>query len=182
MQNDYQLTSMCPLFVFDVSARQGQLYNPGNGLIMLEFPRQSSRSDSYPLHEASELSPDFASYLHYLVTEHILFDSLRNNELAYVETNESQYTKSIDGPDDESFSDFGTIWLRAPLSFPGLPSYYDTIGFSFLDESLYTPLYCDVVETKLALDHLARPRNTNPLPNLPQPIARGHPSIISWID
>ena len=149
MRNDGQTTPMCPLFLFDVSTRQGQLYNPGNGRLTLEFPRQCYEHLSYPLHEASVLSPDFASYVYYLVTEHILFEAPRSNELAYVEADEDQNPRSTDGLDDDTFTDFSTIWLRAPLSFPGLPEYYDTIGFCFLDRALYTPLYCEVIETPM---------------------------------
>ena len=147
MWNDYQALPMCPLFLFDATERKGELYNPGNGSLTLTFPKQNARSGHFPLHRDSLLSPEFAEYLHYLVTRHILFDVPRNNVLACVEHAEGKHSLAMDECNENAFSEFATIWLRASISFPGLPPYYDTIGFCMLDGALYGPLYCEVLDS-----------------------------------
>ena len=145
MQSNTQSVPSCPLFFFDVNVRQGELYNPINGHVILEFPKQTFGYNSYPLHGDSVLSPDFARYLYYLVTEHILFSALCSDTLISVETADD--LGQSNEPNDTTFSEFSTVWLRAPLEIPELPDYYDSIGFCFLDGALYTPLYCNVIES-----------------------------------
>lgn len=144
-------SSNCPLLLFDPEAHRGQLLNPATGLVELDFPRQESGDESYPLHEASILSPDFACYLHYLVTEHILFTHQTREGLACVEDEADMKEEPAELQNDDAACDleFSSVWFRAPLTFSGLSGLYDRLGFCFLNGALYAPMYCDVIETRL---------------------------------
>lgn len=151
MRNDCLRAYCCPLFLFDPETRRGQLLNPSTGLVELEFPGQTSWDETYPLHEASILSPGFARYLRYLVNDHILFTQLTNEGLVCVEEEADEREIPAEDPecDAESDLEFSTVWFRSPLQFTGLAGLYDRLGFCFLDGALYTPMYCDVIEMRL---------------------------------
>lgn len=151
MRNDYLMDYRCPLFLYDPEARRGQLLNPATGLIELEFPRQEDSSHGYCLHSASLLSPEFAHYLYYLVNDHILFTRRCREKLVCVEEESDTPTDHADDTDCETGShmEFSAVWYRAPLEFTGLAGFYDRMGFCFLDEALYGPMYCEVIEMRL---------------------------------
>lgn len=69
-----------------------------------------------------------------------MFSHLRCEELACVEEAEC---------DADSGLEFSSVWFRAPLQFTGLSGLYDRLGFCFLDGALYTPMYCEVLESQL---------------------------------
>lgn len=152
MRNDCLRGYSCPLLLFDPEACIGQLLNPATGLVVLEFPKQVSWNDTYPLHEASVLSCEFARYLHYLVNGHILFTHPTCEELARIEEEVDLDEDSVEHRDQDAESDleFSTIWFRSTLQFTGMSCLYDRLGFCFLDGALYTSMYCDVVETRFS--------------------------------
>jgi hypothetical protein len=133
---------LSPLFLFHTISRYGQLFNPVTSEIVLEFPPQGYARHGYPVMTDSRLSQQFSLYLYSLVTEHILFSGQGDDDLACIYDDSDEDVE--EGDDD--FSDFSTVMLRAPLELQGLPDYYDTIGFSFLDGQLYSPMYCEVIE------------------------------------
>lgn len=151
MLDHFLKTYSCPLFLFDPEKRRGQLFNPATGLVELEFPGEESGDDAYPLHESSALTPGFARYLHYLVNRHILFTRQTSDELVCVEDETDEYEDLFERQDSKAESDleFSTVCFRPPLNFDGLSGLYDRLGFCFLNGALYTPMYCDVIETKL---------------------------------
>ena len=151
MNNFHPYDISCPLFLFDPERRRGQLQNPVTGMVELEFPQQLDRCSSYSLHTDSELSPEFASYLYYLVNEHILFTKLTNNILAIVDAEEARGEEPPNEQDHCDQFEFSTVWFRSTLNFMELSGIYDCLGFCFLDGALYKALYCEVVEVGLFL-------------------------------
>jgi hypothetical protein len=138
----------CPLFIFEPEQRQGKIVNPATRIAQLILPRQIGEYAGYPLHEDSRLSSEFASYLHYLVHEHILFTRLAVAEVCPVEADPVLDDELSAEEDDRGLFDFSTVWFRAPLDFPGLSGLYDSLGFCFLDGALFNPMYCEVIETR----------------------------------
>ena len=136
----------CPIFLFEPEQRQGRIINPVTGLIELDFPAHQTEKGTFLLHKESCLSPAFASYLYYLVHEHILFTRLRSEDMVYIGDKENEVDIEIEYPDPTGMFDYATVWFRAPLDFDGLSGICDRMGFSFIDGALYTALYCEVNE------------------------------------
>jgi hypothetical protein len=133
------------VFVFDDSERTGCIVDPHTGAAIIRLPKQCLDVEGYKIHQESYFSEEFSSYLRYLDTHHIILQSEALQIAEIYDTGEPSPIETEDADAEEVFEYFvKTIRIPAEVNY----SLYNDlfIGFSFLNNQLYSSISIDVVE------------------------------------
>ena len=128
-------------FWFNRSRKVASILNPGTGSRM-ELPRQDRLVDGFCLHEYCDFSLGLSSYLRYLKTHHILLFS-EVPEIVHVANGENSEASDYVWGDEGTFS-YHTLMFRVPAAETKTLPY---LGFSFINDQLYSSVYMKIVET-----------------------------------
>lgn len=130
--------------LFDRSLRQASIRNLEDDMLIISLPRQDRATAGFQIHRNSLFSPELSSYLRYLQTNHILL------HLEYPEISHLADTDNEDDEDDEDDWNSEGAFRYHTLLFhlPGTMNTNPYVGFSFIDDQLYSGMYLEVKEIK----------------------------------
>ncbi|MBA6412359.1 hypothetical protein H2508_04465 [Parahaliea sp. F7430] len=132
-------------FQFKRRARCASLFDSEQGREIMQLPSQDRSVAGFALHPDSAFSRDLAAYLHYLERHHLLlyFEQPDLVEICAVEDYcEDDNWDEDDGDEEEGLFSYSTLNLRLP------PRSYSqsSVGFSFIDDKLFSSSYLEVIE------------------------------------
>lgn len=126
-------------FQFDRNLREASIRDLDDDALIMTLPRQDRDVESFQLHRNSLFSLELSSYLRYLQTCHILLN-LEYPEIVHLsDTNTAEFEEDWDR---EGTFRYHTLLFHLPNSQHANPY----VGFSFIDEQLYSAIYLEIEE------------------------------------